>query len=93
MLKLYNSNLADNSAYNEAQKSATNLTGSINTLSNSWTEFINTIINSDGLKTVVNLLNDIVQGATDLVDTFGVLGTLGTTIGAFKGQKLGYASI
>lgn len=75
------------SAMIEAQKSATNLSGSINTLSNSWTELVNTFIDSDSLKTGVNILNDLVQSATGLVDILTPLGTLSTAIGGVLGAK------
>lgn len=75
------------SAMVEAQKSATNLTGSINALSNSWTELVNTFIDSDSLKTGVNILNDLVQNATSLVDVLTPLGTLLTITGGVLGAK------
>lgn len=75
------------SALEEANKSATNLTGTLNKLSNSWTELINSMINSDDLKSFVNLLNSIVQGATKLVSTLTPLGTLGVGAGLFSGIK------
>lgn len=75
------------SAMEEAQKSANNLTGSINILLNSWNEFVNTIVNSKELKTGVNLLNDLVQGATNLVNVLTPLGTLGVGLGATLGIK------
>ncbi len=85
MLKDYSE--GSGSAMSEAQKSATNLTGSINTLSNSWSELVNTFINSDNLKDGVNLLNALVQGATNLVDTLTPLGTLALGGGIFAGFK------
>lgn len=77
----------EGSAFAEAEKSANNLTGSVNKLHNSWTEFVNSIVNSDGLKTGVNLINDLVKGLTSLVDTFGSIGTLGIGAGLFAGFK------
>lgn len=73
------------SAMVEAEKSATNLTGSLNTLSNSWAELINTFVNSDELKSGVNLLNGLTQGATTLTNVLTPLGTLlaGSSIIAF----------
>jgi len=50
MLNLYNSNSANGSALEEAEKSANNLTGSLNKLSNTWTEFINHLVQSDDIK-------------------------------------------
>ncbi len=75
------------SALEEANKSATNLTGTLNTLSNSWNEFVNSLIDSDTLKIGVQSLNSLTQGATNLVNTFGSLGTIGLSAGLFAGFK------
>lgn len=75
------------SALEESNKSAENLTGTLNKLSNSWTEFVNNIINSDGLKAGVNLLNKLVEGATSLTSKLGSLGTIGLGAGLFAGFK------
>lgn len=75
------------SALEESNKSAENLTGTFNKLSNSWTEFVNNIINSDGLKAGVNLLNKLVEGATSLTSKLGSLGTIGFGAGLFAGFK------
>ncbi len=75
------------SALEEANKSAENLTGTLNKLSNSWTEFVNNIINSDGLKAGVNLINKLVEGATSLTSTLGSLGTIGLGAGLFTSIK------
>ena len=75
------------SALEEANKSATNLTGTLNTLSNSWNEFVNSLIDSDTLKIGVQSLNSLTQGATNLVNTFGSLGTIGLSTGLFAGFK------
>lgn len=79
------------SAMEEAQKSATNLTGSINTLTNSWNEFVNFFITADGLKDGVNFLNELVQGATNLADTLKSINTLNGNINGMYGA-LGAAS-
>lgn len=75
------------SALEESNKSAENLTGTLNKLSNSWTEFVNNIINSDGLKAGVNLLNKLVEGATSLTSKLGSLGTIGLGAGLFAGLQ------
>ena len=75
------------SALEESNKSAENLTGTLNKLSNSWTEFVNNIINSDGLKAGANLINKLVEGATSLTSTLGSLGTIGLGAGLFAGVK------
>ena len=75
------------SALEEANKSATNLTGTLNKLSNSWNELINNLVNSDELKSGVNLIDNLVQGATKLVTTLTPLGTIGAGVGLFSGLK------
>lgn len=75
------------SAMEEASKSANNLQGRLNALSNSWTEFVNTIVKSDALKDGVNLLNGLVQGVTKLTSSLGSLGTIGLGAGIFAGVK------
>ena len=75
------------SALEESNKSAENLTGTLNKLSNSWTEFVNNIINSNGLKAGVNLLNKLVEGATSLTSKLGSLGTVGLGAGLFAGIR------
>lgn len=76
------------SAMEEASKSANNLQGRLNALSNSWTEFVNSVVQSDTLKTGVNILNELVQGVTKLTSSLGSLGTIGLGAGllaSFKG--------
>lgn len=91
MLDLYNSSSADGSAFREAEKSANNLQGSLNKLSNSWVELVNTFVNAKGLTSAVNILNDLVGGAQNLIENFGVLPSLivgiGTAFGTIKQAK------
>lgn len=75
------------SALEEANKSANNLTGTLNKLSNSWNELVNSLVNSDGLKFGVSLLDSLVQGATKLVSVLTPLGTIGVGAGLFTGFK------
>lgn len=75
------------SALEESNKSAENLTGTLNKLHNSWTEFVNGIIESEGLKIGVKLLNGLVEGATSLTSKLGSLGTIGLGAGLFAGFK------
>ena len=56
-------------------------------MSNSWTEFVNTIVNSDELKTGVNILNELVQGVTKLTSSLGSLGTIGLGAGLLASFK------
>ena len=72
------------SALQEAEKSANNLSGSLAKLSNDWTSFVQNIVNSDGLKTGVNLLDGLLKGVTSLSDrlnSLGSFGTIGTLVG------------
>lgn len=66
----------EGSALEEANKSANNLEGSINKLSNSWTEFVNSVVNPDELKDGVNVLNGILSIAQKALDKFGVFPTV-----------------
>ena len=75
------------SAMEEASKSANNLQGRLNALSNSWTEFVNSVVQSDTLKTGVNILNELVQGVTKLTSSLGSLGTIGLGAGLLAGIK------
>lgn len=75
------------SAMEEASKSANNLQGRLNALSNSWTEFVNSVVQSDTLKTGVNILNELVKGVTKLTSSLGSLGTIGLGAGLLAGMK------
>ncbi len=75
------------SALDEANKSANNLTGTLNKLSNSWNELINSLINSNELKLCVNLFDSLFQGATKLISILTPLGTVGAGAGIFAGIK------
>lgn len=75
------------SALEEASKSANNLTGRLNALQNSWYELINSVIQSDDLKFIVNLLDGITQSVTNLIKPLGTLGTIGLGAGLFAGIK------
>ena len=79
----------EGSALEESNKSAENLTGTINKLHNSWTEFVNGIVSSDGLKTGVNVLNTLVSTAQKALDTFGLFPTIIGTIYTAKSMKSG----
>lgn len=75
------------SAMAEAEKSANNLTGTLNKLSNSWTELVNTFVNAGELTSAVNVLNNILQSVTNIVDKLGSLGTIGLGAGLFAGFR------
>lgn len=78
----------EGSALEESNKSAENLTGTINKLHNSWTEFVNGIVSSDGLKTGVKLLNNIVEAINSITSSgIGLNTTLLTIVGTIAQMK------
>lgn len=56
------------SAMVEAEKSAENLEGRLNSLSNSWTEFVSKFAQTDSLKGGISFLDGIVSSMTELQD-------------------------
>lgn len=76
MLSEYNSNEAVGSALEEANKSAENLTGRLNALSNSFAKLVNSFADSSTMKVFVNGLNGIISAVNTLIDNFGALQTL-----------------
>lgn len=87
MLELYNSNLADNSAYNEAMKSANNWSGSLNKVKNSMNDLIQNFANSDVIIGTLNTINNIIVGIDKLTEKVGTLGTIGIGAGVIAGFK------
>ena len=87
MLELYSSSSADGSAFREAEKSANNLSGSLNKLSNTWTDTVNNILNSDTLTSGVNVLNDLLGLVNKLTESLGSLGTISLIGGGILGVK------
>ena len=77
----------EGSAWREAEKSANNLTGSLNKLSNTWTDTVENIVDSDTLKFAVNMLNSLLTGVNKLTDALGSLGSIGLGVGLFAGIK------
>lgn len=69
------------SAAVEAEKSANNWTGSMNKLSNSWTEMVQGFANTDAIITATNLLNGLVNGVDDLFSTFGNYKSVASILG------------
>ena len=69
------------SAAIEAEKSANNWTGSMNKLSNSWTEMVQGFANTDAIITATNLLNGLVNGVDDLFSTFGNYKSVASILG------------
>ena len=69
------------SAAIEAEKSANNWTGSMNRLSNSWTEMVQGFANTDAIISATNLLNGLVNGVDDLFSTFGNYKSIASILG------------
>lgn len=84
---LYDYSNGTGSALEEANKNAETLAGNLNTLSNNWTGLINSVINTDELKTGINLLNSLVQGTSKLLDITGSFGITGLGAGLLAGIK------
>lgn len=87
MLSEFNSNEAENSAFDEAMKSAESWEGKLNELSNTWTDFVNGLVTSDTAKDVIDFLTTIIKNIDRLRDSIGTIPTLlGSiaTVGAIK---------
>ena len=85
MLKDYSE--GSGSAIEEAEKSANNLTGSLNKLDNTWTEFVNHLVQSDDIKNIVNWSNDALSLIDDITSHIGLLGVAITGSGIFGVTK------
>ena len=86
------------SANREAEKSANNWTGSLNKLSNSWTELVSKFAESDSIIQVINLMNDLTKAVGGLADVSnsvnkffsgGLLGLNGSSLGGNIGSIIG----
>lgn len=78
---------AEGSALEENEKYLDSIDGKMQQLSNQAQEFWFKLIDSETIKDGVDLLTDLLGVATDFVDTFGLLGTIGIGAGAFAGFK------
>lgn len=72
ILNTFNSEQAVGSALSEAEKSANNWAGSLNKVKNSWSELVNSFINSDNAITVIQSADKIIQNLTDSAATGGL---------------------
>lgn len=90
--ELYEKMLADYSngngaAMDTAAKSADSWEGSLNKLSNTWTDIIQNLADSDGIIDAINALNGLMNTVNNITSFLGSAGTLGLGIGAFLGIK------
>lgn len=61
----------------EAEKMADSWEGSLNRLSNTWTDTVGNIVESDAVVTAVNGLNNLLSVVNHVTDSLGTLGTVG----------------
>ena len=61
----------------EAEKMADSWEGSLNRLSNTWTDTVGNIVESDAVVTAVNGLNNLLSVVNHVTDSLGPLGTAG----------------
>lgn len=82
------------SAAEEAEKSANNVQGSLNKLSNTWTDIINNMLSSDTMLLGINTLNEfltLINSATSALGDLGSIGMLATGIASAKGYGLNHS--
>ena len=85
MLQQYEA--GSNSMAREAQKTANSLEGSLNRLSNTWTDTIENIANSESLTNIVNGLNGILTSINNITKTLGGAGSILAGTALFAGLK------
>lgn len=79
MLKDYSEGAG--SAEIEAQKSANNIQGNLNKLSNQFTDTVGNIVNSDLMNTGVKGLTTALSGLNTVTDKLGTSGSIASVIG------------
>jgi TP901 family phage tail tape measure protein len=67
---------AAGTASNEQEKYMESMEGHLNQLQAAWEVFSNSFLESDALKTLIDLAGDFLSVITKIVDTFGTLPTL-----------------
>ena len=85
MLQQYEA--GSNSMAREAEKTANSLEGSLNRLSNTWTDTIENIANSESLTNIVNGLNGILTSINNITKTLGGAGSILAGTALFAGLK------
>lgn len=70
-----------------ARKTADSWEGSLNRLSDTWTETIGNIADSDAIVTIINLLNSLLSAGNSLTGWLGSAGTIGLGAGLLAGIK------
>lgn len=70
-----------------AEKTADSWEGSLNRLSNTWTDTMGNIADSDAIITAINGLNGLLSVVNDVTGALGSFGTIGLGAGLFAGVK------
>lgn len=78
---------AEGSAQEELNKTLESAEAKVQKLKNKLQEFWSVLLDSGTLKTIIGSLTTILEKATELVDTIGLLGTVGLGAGLFAGFK------
>lgn len=73
----------------EAEKTANSWEGSMNRLSNTWTDTIGNIANSEGVIGLIKSLDWVLDKINKLTGALGSLGSIGTIAGITLNKKLG----
>ena len=71
----------------DAEKAASSWEGSLNRLSNTWTQTVGNIANSDAVTTIVDSLNGLLNVLNNVTGFLGSSGSLGAGLGALLGAK------
>lgn len=80
------------SLVSEAEKIANSWEGSLTRLSNTWTDTVGNVANSDAIITIIDGLNGLLSVLNNVTDAMGPLGSIATIVGGAIGTKgLGYA--
>jgi len=87
MLAEFNSGEAVGSAMKEAVKTAESWEGRLNSLSNSWTKFVNNFVQSNTAKSGISSVEKLVNLFDTIVNKAGALKTILISIAAFKGFR------
>ena len=85
LLGLYSQGMGN--AAREAKKTANSWEGSLNRLSNTWTDTVANVADSDAITAGINALNGLLGTLNHVTDFFGSMGTIGLGAGLFAGIK------
>lgn len=69
----------------EAEKTANSWESSLSRLSNTWTDTVENVADSDAFITIINGLNGVLSAVNNLTSTLGSFGTIGLGAGLFAG--------